>query len=176
MVASNNDESGKEAPLIIGKLGAPFGTQGWIKVNSFTEPQENIFQYKPWQFYVNGRWAVIPIKASRVHANPLIIQLENCLTPDAARLYTGVKIGVDATALLPLPQGEYYWSQLMGLQVFTPTGIPLGTVDHLMETGSNDVLVVIGDKTHCIPYLVNQVVLEVDLAANKMIVDWDPEF
>ena len=45
-----------------------------------------------------------------------------------------------------------------------------------METGSNDVLVVQGDRTRCIPYLLDQVILKIDLAAKKITVDWDPEF
>ena len=160
----------------MGQLGAPYGTQGWVRVNSFTEPKENIFQYQPWQFYLDHRWVVIPVKASRFHSNTFIIQLENCVTPEAARRYTGTKIGVNPDQLSPLSEGEYYWSQLVGLEVITTSGILLGKVDHLMETGSNDVLVVQGDRTRCIPYLLDQVILKIDLAAKKITVDWDPEF
>ena len=104
------------------------------------------------------------------------MQLENCVTPEAARRYTGTKIGVNPDQLSPLSEGEYYWSQLVGLEVITTSGILLGKVDHLMETGSNDVLVVQGDRTRCIPYLLDQVILKIDLAAKKITVDWDPEF
>ena len=52
----------------------------------------------------------------------------------------------------------------------------LGTVDRLMETGNNDVLVVTGERERLIPYLPDSVVLEINPAEGRMVVDWDPEF
>ena len=101
---------------------------------------------------------------------------------DLARTYCGAEVRVSTAELPPLPDGEYYWFQLEGLDVFTVDDECLGKVHHLMETGSNDVLVVqatagsIDQRERLIPYLPGEVVQSVDLAAKQMVVDWDPEF
>jgi 16S rRNA processing protein RimM len=162
--------------VVVGQLASPYGVQGWLKVHSLTNPKENIFNYTPWQFYLNNQWVLLKIKAHRFTSHPPIIQLEDCLTPEDAKRYTGINIGVNKSQLPQLPMGKYYWAELIGLHVTTTDGTPLGKVDHLMETGSNDVLVVIGLKKHLIPYLPNQVVLQINLAEQSIVVDWDPEF
>ena len=88
--------------------------------------------------------------------------------------------------MLPeLDTGEYYWSQLEGLAVYTQfSGARqrLGVVAKIFETGANDVLVVAADadsitqREHLIPYVPDQFVLSVDLAVGEILVDWDPEF
>ena len=72
---------------------------------------------------------------------------------------------------------QYYWSDLVGLQVITTTGTLLGTVDYLFETGANDVLVVKGETTErMLPFVMEHVIKEVDLQQQLITVDWDPEF
>jgi 16S rRNA processing protein RimM len=75
----------------------------------------------------------------------------------------------------PAP-GEYYWNDLLGLTVVTLQNEPLGKVDHLLETGANDVLVVSGDRERLIPFVLDDVVKRVDLDAGVIQVDWDKEF
>ena len=78
---------------------------------------------------------------------------------------------------LPAAQpGEYYWSDLQGLEVVTLQGESLGTVDHLLETGANDVLVVTGERERLIPFVLGQVVDDVDLERGEIRVDWDRDF
>ena len=80
-----------------------------------------------------------------------------------------------------LGQGEYYWHQLQGLRVES-RGSCLGQVDHLLETGANDVLVVkpcegsIDSRERLVPWVQGQYVIAVDLEAGVIEVDWDPEF
>lgn len=162
--------------IVVGKLGAPYGVKGWLKVYSLTDPPENLFHYHPWQFYIDHQWVTLPIQEIRPNTHPPVIQLEGCSSPEEAKRYTGVQIGIETSQLPELPWGEYYWTQLIGLEVITAAGTLLGMVDHLIETGANDILVVTGKKKHLIPYLPNQVVLSVDLAKKQIIVDWDPEF
>ena len=96
---------------------------------------------------------------------------------DAAAALVGSEIWV-ARSALPMPApGEYYWSDLEGLEVITVEGVSLGTVSHLLATGANDVLVVRNaDRERLIPFLVGRFVTEVDLEAGRITVDWDPEF
>ena len=76
----------------------------------------------------------------------------------------------------PLAPGEYYWADLEGLRVVTLDGVELGTVDHLFATGANDVLVVHGARERLLPFVRGTVVVEIDLDARLLRVDWDPEF
>jgi 16S rRNA processing protein RimM len=78
--------------------------------------------------------------------------------------------------LPPAPEGEYYWTDLIGLTVINREGVTLGQVDHLLETGANDVLVVKGERERLIPFLLELVVLEVDLAQRMLRVDWEEDF
>jgi len=91
-------------------------------------------------------------------------------------------ISVDRAILPNLEDGDYYWQQLTGLNVETDAGVKLGKVDHLIATGSNDVLVVKGNEEsidlneRLIPYLPDQVITKIDLLGGVIRVDWDPEF
>ena len=73
-------------------------------------------------------------------------------------------------------EGEYYWNDLIGLKVVALDGEVLGTVDYLLETGANDVLVVRGERELLIPFVTGQVVTQVDLENRVLRVDWDPDF
>jgi 16S rRNA processing protein RimM len=70
---------------------------------------------------------------------------------------------------------EFYWTDLEGLEVRTTAGLSLGRVEQLLATGANDVLVVRGTVERLIPFIVGQVVTQVDLAAGLIVVDWSPD-
>jgi 16S rRNA processing protein RimM len=166
-----------ESHIIVGCFGAPYGVRGWLKVVSYTDPKSNILTYKPWQVLLEGVWQKLEIVTGRTHGADLVVQLPGCDDREiAARRYTGAKIAITHAQLLPLPIGDYYWNDLIGLEVVTTSGISLGHITQLLETGSNDVLVVEGERQRLIPYLPEQVVVKVDLANKKMQVEWDPEF
>ena len=109
--------------------------------------------------------------------NNVVAELDGVLDRDTALELMGWDIFIRKEQL-PKPQpGEYYWTDLIGLDVVTVEGVKLGKVDHLMETGANDVLVVIDDEIErLIPFLQQQTVLKIDLATRSMVVDWDPDF
>lgn len=171
-----------EEPVVLGRFNSPFGVQGWIKVYSYTEPMDNILNYKPWLIKQNGDWVPVKVKSTKKQGKGLIAKLDQVDSPEAARLLCEVEIAVPRSALPQLDEGEYYWSQLENLKVYTESGELLGRVDHLIETGANDVLVVKGDEasidreTRLIPYVPDQVVKQIDLEAGILRVDWDPEF
>jgi 16S rRNA processing protein RimM len=162
--------------ITIGRIGSPHGVKGWVKVYSFTEPADNILDYQPWQFLKNGRSHTIKVIDCRKQNKALIVQLENCHDRDLASTYTGTEIVVEREQLPTLSTNQYYWSDLEGLTVSTKTGQQLGVVESVFATGANDVLVVVGAKRHLIPFLLKQVILNVDLASKTMQVDWDPDF
>jgi 16S rRNA processing protein RimM len=161
--------------IVIGRFGKAFGIHGWIKVNSYASPTENILNYRPWYIQKNNAWQEIIFVASRIHANQIVVQLPNCHTPEEARLYTNYDIGVVRDQLPALPPGEFYWDDLIGMTVKNLEGVDFGTVTELMATGANDVLEVVGERKRLIPYI-NDVVKRVDIKARLIEVDWDKEF
>lgn len=161
----------------LGKISGVFGVRGWVKVFSHTTPRENIVKYKIWQLHSSDNsYQSIKVLNGRRQGKVIVAQLEDVVDPDQARQLIGTEISIAPEQLAKLNQGEYYWSDLEGLSVVTTTGIDLGTVAWLFETGNNDVLVVEGDRERYIPYVADEVIISVDLQASKMVVDWDPEF
>ncbi len=166
----------------MGKVTSVYGVKGWLKVFSFTQPKENICAYPQWLLERDGKKQSVKVLQCKPHGNGLVAQFEGCNDREVAKRYCDHLISVDSSLLPDLEQGEYYWHQLEGLQVKLAGGQLLGKVSHLIETGSNDVLVVrkckgsIDGKERLIPYLPEQVVQEVNLEAGVIQVDWDPEF
>jgi 16S rRNA processing protein RimM len=171
------EEDGGGRLIIVGRIMAPYGIRGWVKVFSETEPRENIVGYSPWWIRSAGKWERRQLAAGRPHGKGMIAHLSGCEDRDAAAALSGAEIAVQRSQLADdLAPGEYYWADLEGLHVVTEEGVSLGRVDHLFETGANDVMVVKGERERLIPYLIGQVVKGVDLDAGEVRVDWDPEF
>jgi len=169
----NNDPADR---VVLGRIAALYGVRGWVKVFSHTEPRDNILRYQPWQVKIDAAWQSLRIVEGRVHNQGIVAHLEGYEDRDAATALLGCDIVVRAEQLAQLPPGEYYWSELIGLEVITTQGVALGIVTSLLETGANDVLVVQGDRERLIPYLPDQVILKVNKGDKCIIVDWDPEF
>lgn len=170
------------AETIMGKVTSVYGVKGWVKVFSYTQPKENLLKYKTWSLRKDGREQVVKVLTCKVHGNGLVAQIDGYNDRDQAKSLTESFITINVDELPPLEGDDYYWHQLEGLEVLTVSGVLLGKVHHLMETGSNDVLVVrkcsgsLDSKERLIPYLLDQVVTSVDLDNQQIVVDWDPEF
>lgn len=167
------------AYLVVGKIGAPHGVRGWVKVHSYTEPVDNLFDYDPWYLGSANRsteWREAPVLEAREHGKGIIAHFKGYDDRDAAAELRGQEIAIRRDQLPPAAEGEYYWVDLVGLKVETLDGVDLGTVDHLMATGANDVLVVKGERQRLIPFVLEHIVKEVDIKGGVMRVDWDPDF
>lgn len=160
--------------VVIGCVGTSYGLHGWVKVHSYTQPSTNIVDYQPWLLQINQLWQPIEPVEYNLHDKQVVVKLPNCHTPEEAKAYTHVLIGVYRKQL-PTLEGkkQYYWHDLIGLKVYTAQGEYLGLVDQLMATGSNDVLVVKGQTKHLIPFILEHFILDVDLNEKKIVVDWE---
>ncbi len=161
--------------IIIGKLGAAYGVRGWLHLSSYTDPPNNIFNYPQWHLQKHHQQQVVSIEKFQAHGDGFVVKLADCNDREKARTLTNYQITVDKATLPPLPDGEYYWDDLIGLRVQTTQGTELGTVDHLLGTGANDVLVIKGNKRHLIPYT-SDTIKSIDLEQQTIVVDWDPDF
>ena len=157
-----------------------YGLQGWVKVVSYTDPKANILDYQPWHIEstegVAKTWQVLPQVKARVHGKGIVARLEADDVVHTASRWLDKDIAIARTQLPQLPQGDYYWSELIGCKVVTLDGVELGTLDHFFSTGANDVMVVSGERERLIPYIKDKVVCGIDLAKKIMRVDWDAEF
>ncbi len=162
--------------VILGKIAGVYGVRGWVKVFSETKPKENIFDYLPWQIKLNGEWRTVKLIQGKTHGKGLVVHLESYDDRDQAKSLVGAEIAIFRHQLPQAEEGEYYWSDLIGLKVTTLDGKALGKVDHLFETGANDVLVVKGEREHLIPFVQGQFIHQVDLETGQIRVDWDSEF
>jgi len=161
--------------VILGKIVGVYGVKGKVKVFSETRPREQIFAYSPWLLDKEGAHLEASILSSGAQGKGLVAQLEGIDNRDAAEKLVGAVISCPADRLPELATGEYYWSQLQGARVVNQDAVELGRVDHLFETGANDVMVVQGERQHLIPFT-RDAVLEVDLEHGLIRVDWDPAF
>ncbi len=160
------------SPIIVGRIGSAHGIKGWAKITSYTDPKANILSYRPWLLLIQGQWCAVKVLDGRPQGNGIIAHIEGYNTPEEIRQLVNIEIGIQRDQLPILPQGEYYWSDLIGLQVINTQNQHLGTIASLFETGANDVVVVKGEKEVLIPYI-PQVVLAVDLEQRLMRVDWE---
>ena len=162
--------------VILGRISGLYGVRGWVKVYSDTEPRENLLNYSPWLLRQALAWKEWRLETGRRQGKYVVAKLAGCDDRDAAAGLIGMDIAVKRSQLPSTAAGEYYWTDLEGLDVVNLSGLRLGYVDYLFETGSNDVLVVKGDKEYLIPFILKQVVLSVDLDNQLLKVDWDPDF
>lgn len=171
------------ATLIVGKIGAPHGVKGWVRITSYTEELDGIFDFSPWLLTVQGEVKEYRVADWKHQSKALIAKLEGVTTRDHAEAIKNKEISVLEAQLPTLEQGDFYWRDLIGLKVHTESGYDLGKVEQLFETGANDVLMVkanindaFGAKQRMIPYLLEQVIKSVDMEAKIITVDWDPGF
>ena len=169
--------------LVIGIIGAPYGVKGWVKITSHTHDLDGVFAYTPWLLgqveegneYVVDQW--------RTHNKGLVAKLIGVDDRDDAERIKNLEISIKAEMLPELDDSDVYWRELVGMQVITDKGYNLGVIKELFETGANDVLLVkanlndaFGQKERMVPYLLEQVIKQVDRQAKMVTVDWDPAF
>ncbi|WP_114417583.1 ribosome maturation factor RimM [Marinospirillum perlucidum] len=178
----NKPNSSGNSEVLLGRITSVFGIKGWVKVYSYTEPMENLLEYPEWILWHQGKSFSVTRTGGRKQGKGLVAKIKGYDTPEEAKLLAGAEIRLPEEALPPLPEGEYYWNQLIGLQVYNSEGQLYGKVNHLLETGANDVLIVkpckgsLDSQERLIPWLLPEVVKQVDLESGVLQVDWDADF
>lgn len=175
----------------LGHINGVFGVRGWLKVFSDTAPRENIIEYKTWLLSgqaVKGNkalasritaegWCEVKLLEGRRQGKNVVVRLDGIDEREQAESLLGAKIAVRRSQLLALPEGEYYWSDLIGQTVVNREGQVLGVVKRLFETGANDVLVVEeGGREILIPWVLEHFVIHVDRDSRQILVDWQEDY
>ena len=161
--------------VVLGTVASPFGVKGWVKVNSFTEPLDNILDYPTLQLGPAGKWQPIRVEEGRMTGKGVIAKFAGIESPEEARTRVGLELGVWRSELPKPAPGEYYWSDLEGLDVVNASGTPLGRIDHFRSTPTGAVVIVRGEQEHWIPFVKDRIV-KVDLDAARVVLDWSPDW
>jgi 16S rRNA processing protein RimM len=156
----------------MGRIGAPFGIKGWIKVQPFTEALDGLLDYDVWHIGQHENWQDFEVEDAAVHGDALVAKLVGVDDRDQAFAVCGREIAVYREDLPETSEDEFYWNDLIGLRVVNRDGVELGNVAGLRETGSHDTLVVNGDRERMIPFA-DAYVLRVDLLGRQIEVDWE---
>ena len=174
--------------VVIGSIGAPFGVKGWLKVNSYTDPKENILHFKQWYLvdkeHQSGERSMYTVLQAQESQHRFVVLFNGIKDRFTASSLTNKKIAIDRKDLPELSANQYYWADLIGSMVYDSSGKLLGCLDHIFTTVANDVMVVKqrdvridsnSVKEYLIPYKLGEFVVNIDLANKKIIVNWDIE-
>ena len=159
----------------MGRVLAPFGVTGWIRIQSFAAAAENLLAYPTWWLGRESEWRKYRVAGSRVQGHAVVAKLEGCDDRDEAVRLRGQEVAVLRDELPKPGTNEYYWTDLIGLHVVNTAGMDFGRLARIVQTGANDVLVVEGARERLIPFLAD-VIREVDPAAGVIRVDWDADY
>lgn len=161
--------------VVMGRIAAPYGVKGWMKIQTFSEAIDTLADYPQWYVKRGNDWQLYSVADARVHTKVLVASLVGIADRDQALALKGCEIAVQRASLPIAAENEYYWSDLIGLNVTNLRGEAFGTIEQILEAGAHDVLVVRGEREHLIPF-VGQIVRNVDLAARTVQVDWELDY
>jgi 16S rRNA processing protein RimM len=172
--------------IVLGRLSAPFGVQGWLRLHPFGDDPQSWREIEYWQTSRDAdapaaQWGQLKLAALKMQNSGPVVKFEGCDDRNAADGLVGLYVAVPRHALPDTGQDEYYWTDLVGLAVVNSAGVVLGRIDRLLETGANDVLVVVDDAAggkpveRLIPF-VSAVVTDVERSARVVRVEWDAQW
>ncbi|OUU78575.1 MAG: hypothetical protein CBC38_06865 [Gammaproteobacteria bacterium TMED78] len=162
--------------LVIGRVSNHYGIKGWVKIFSYSDPINNIINYKDWFFLINDKLVKYQIIEGKEQNKKIIVKIKNIENREDAEHLIGKDIYIDRASLQVLGNDQFYWNDLEGLEVYTDNDSYLGKVKCLFATGSNDVIVVDGKSEYLIPYLFGDTVIDVNLKKGLITVNWDVDY
>ena len=163
----------KDQHVIIGQISGLHGVRGGLRGFSYTHPRDRIFAYDTWLLKTNTAWIARKVVAGKGQGKGLVAFLEGISDRDQARELVGVEIAVTRDQLPQLAADEYYWNDLLHLEVIDTHGRSLGRVVEMQNTGANDVMVVQGGTKIMVPWVMDKVIKQVDIEAGRIYIDWD---
>lgn len=159
--------------MTLGRVAGVFGVKGWVRIQSYTRPAENLFDYAPWLIGDAER----DILEAREHGPGFVALLDGVEDRDAAAALIGADIEVPRSALPEPEDGQVYWADLIGMDVVCEDGRELGKVADMLENGAQDVLVIRGaGQPHLVPFVRGPIVKRIELEQGRIVVDWSPEY
>lgn len=167
--------------IALGKIAGVYGVRGWVKLHSLTRPATNLLKYRHW-WIAKGEGFEAQLLDGKAHAGALIAQISGpdgqpIEDRDFAASLIGSEVQVERSAFPKLPKGQYYWVDLIGLQVVNEQDVALGEVTDMTSNGAQDVLVLKqGEVERLIPFVNGPIVKSVDLKSRRIVCDWQPDY
>ena len=164
--------------VVLGRLADPYGIQGWLWLYPFGDDPLAWAEMPVWWLAREGEpWRECRLKRLKAHGNGVVVLLDGVADRTVAESMKGILVGAPRDALPKTEKNEFYWTDLIGLEVVNTTDEQLGKVVGLIETGANDVLRVMDDDSveHLLPF-VSAVVLAVDKEAGRIRVEWGSDW
>ncbi|MEO8017883.1 MAG: ribosome maturation factor RimM [Pseudomonadota bacterium] len=166
----------KPGQIAVGRLGAAHGVRGWLRVQSFTDPPQRLFEWRSWYLQSEkGATREVKLLEMRPQGKGWIARIEGVDERDGAARLTGQMILVDREQLPPAEGREHYRDDLVGFEAKNLEGALLGVVDHFVDTPGNTVMVIKGVREHWVP-VTGQHLRSIDKDARAVLVDWPEDF
>jgi 16S rRNA processing protein RimM len=181
--ASASESNAAHKLVVLGRIVGAFGIAGWVKVESFTDPIDNILKYPVWHLTLRGQVLTRKHLEGRVTAKGVQVRIEGIADRTEAERWRGAEIAVARSELPALEPGECYWEDLIGLQAFAPNGALLGQIIEVRDSPAHPVLLIRGEAVevgkataeHWVP-LVPQYLKSVDLERRVVTLEWYPDW
>jgi 16S rRNA processing protein RimM len=170
--------------MVMGRIIAPYGVKGWVKVHAYTDDKATLLDHAAWWIRphagsaAKGGWREFAVVASREHGASLVAQLIGIDDRETAAVLKGADVGVPRSMLPAAEENEIYYSDLVGLEVTNRQGLRLGRVSKVQDFGAHPVLCITDEATageRMIPF-VAAYVDSVDVVAGRIDVDWQPDY
>jgi 16S rRNA processing protein RimM len=163
----------------MGRISAPFGIKGWVRVQPYSQTAESLTHYTTWWLSSAAGRCEVVVEQSQAQGPDVVAKLAGCDDRDVAAGFKGQIVAIPREAFPPAEKGEFYWADLVGLRVRNREGVEFGVVTSMLETGANAVMVARDDRTEgvkrLIPFIAD-VVKQVDIAAGVIEVDWGADY
>lgn len=172
----------------VGRIADAWGVKGWFKVLPYSNDPEALLGARSWLLQAAQKGpkpgfagtVELAIRQSRMHSDAMVAWADGVEDRDAAQALRGARIFLPRSAFPAAAEGEYYWVDLIGLQVVNREGVALGCVRELLPTGPQTTLVLEFEQEgktqeRLIPF-VSAFVDQVDLAGRRITVDWQPDY
>ncbi|MDQ8022948.1 MAG: ribosome maturation factor RimM [Moraxellaceae bacterium] len=169
--------------IVLGRIVAPFGIQGWVKIHPFGDDPLSWRKMPEWWLAADDSvtdasgWQARKLRGCRAHGKGLVVAFDGIEDRNGAEALTGQYVAAPREALPKPDKDEYYWADLVGLNVENPKGESLGAVASLVETGAHAVMEIVAGEgesrqERLIPF-VAAYVKDVDVAGRRIVVEWE---
>lgn len=185
---TDKNASGVQVPDDLAQVGFVFGAYGvagWVRIRPFSEDADALLAVKTW-WIDKPSLHDVDVKQCKLHGGDVVAQLVGVTDRDVAEALKGAAVSVPRSRFPALSDDEFYWTELIGLDVENLQGEHLGTVTDMMSNGPQSILRItaavaedanpeVAAQERLIPF-VDAFIIKVDKAARKITVDWGLDY
>jgi 16S rRNA processing protein RimM len=155
-----------------GEIVKTRGLHGCLKVLCYVETIKDSFSKLKFVYIekISGQKDPFALKNIDASGNVLFIELKEIQDVESAKELVGCKVFLPKDLMEKLPEGEYYWRDIIGLKVYSEEGEYIGIIESVFPTGSNDVYVCRGERREILLPAIAEVIRKIDIHHRVMTV------